>query len=72
MQRMTIDSIRNFSSRSPSPRRPRRSPPRNTNNDVHRENPVPSSVLGVFGLSQRTTEQDLKGKKQDIGIKIDI
>jgi len=39
-----------FSSRSP--------------NDLHAENPNPSSVLGVFGLSNYTTEKDLKGTKQ--------
>ncbi len=55
------------SSRSPSHQRPRRSPPnassssRRQPSEAHRENPIPSSVLGVFGLSQYTTERDLKG-----------
>jgi transformer-2 protein len=54
------------SSRSPS-HRSRRSPPsassssRRQPNEAHRENPIPSAVLGVFGLSQYTTERDLKG-----------
>ncbi|OZJ03256.1 hypothetical protein BZG36_03515 [Bifiguratus adelaidae] len=53
-------------SRSPSPRRddrdePRssRSPPPHKRSGV-RENPEPSRVLGVFGLSLRTTERDLE------------
>ena len=62
-----------FSSRSTSRQRSRRSPPHASNssrrppppppptNEIHRENPIPSSVLGVFGLSQYTTERDLKG-----------
>ena len=58
-----------FSSRSPSHHRSRRSPgsprggagPSRPGGDVHRENPVPSPVLGVFGLSQYTTERNLKG-----------
>lgn len=58
-----------FSSRSTSRQRSRRSPPIASGgsrrppptNEIHRENPIPSSVLGVFGLSQYTTERDLKG-----------
>ena len=56
------------SSGSPSHHRSRRSPPPSASNanrspgtEIHRENPIPSSVLGVFGLSQYTTERDLKG-----------
>ena len=54
-----------FSSRSPPNHRPKRtSPPgRRAPNEVHRENPIPSPVLGVFGLSQHTVERDLKGKQ---------
>jgi transformer-2 protein len=58
-------------SRSPSHNRTRRSPPsasgggggggRRQPNEAHRENPIPSACLGVFGLSQYTTERDLKG-----------
>ena len=53
-------------SRSPSPYRSKRGPPspkpgRRQQNEPHRENPIPSSVLGVFGLSQYTTERDLRG-----------
>ena len=66
-----------FSSRSPSPRRSKRSSPRRGTNEVHRENPIPSAVLGVFGLSQYTTESDLKdlfhkfGRIKDVQIVID-
>jgi hypothetical protein len=50
------------SSRSPSHRTKRSSPDgRRPPNEVHRENPIPSACLGVFGLSQYTTERDLKG-----------
>jgi transformer-2 protein len=55
------------SSRSPSHHRTKRSSPSGSNsrrpppNEVHRENPIPSACLGVFGLSQYTTERDLKG-----------
>jgi len=77
---------RSPSSRSPSPprrysRSPRtkRSSPngRRPPNEVHRENPIPSAVLGVFGLSQYTTESDLKnlfhkfGRIKDVQIVID-
>ena len=58
-----------FSSRSTSRHRSRRSPPSASggsrrpppSNEIHRENPIPSACLGVFGLSQYTTERDLKG-----------
>lgn len=58
-----------FSSRSTSRHRSRRTPPSASSsnrrpppsNEIHRENPIPSSCLGVFGLSQHTTERDLKG-----------
>jgi hypothetical protein len=52
------------SSGSPSHHRPKRSSPssrRPPPGEVHRENPIPSACLGVFGLSQYTTERDLKG-----------
>lgn len=52
---------RNRSRRSPSPKGGRR-----PQNEVHRENPIPSSVLGVFGLSQHTGERDLKGNYSSI------
>jgi transformer-2 protein len=70
-------------SRSPSHHRSRRSPPsassstRRQPNEAHRENPIPSAVLGVFGLSQYTTERDLKdlfhkfGRIKDVQIVID-
>jgi len=70
-------------SRSPSHQRSRRSPPsassnnRRPPNEVHRENPIASAVLGVFGLSQYTTERDLKdlfhkfGRTKDIQIVMD-
>ena len=56
--------MRHFSSRSPSNHRSKRSPPngRRAPNEVHRENPIPSPCLGVFGLSQHTGERELKGK----------
>ncbi len=61
-----MDSILFFflnSSRSPSNHRTKRNSPngRRPPSEVHRENPIPSAVLGVFGLSQYTTERDLKG-----------
>jgi len=81
---------RSPSSRSPSPRRYSRSPSshnrtkrsspnggRRPPNEVHRENPIPSSVLGVFGLSQYTTERDVKdlfykfGRIKDVQVVID-
>jgi hypothetical protein len=69
INRLNIVKISIFflnSSRSPSHHRPRRSPAsasssRRQPNEAHRENPIPSAVLGVFGLSQYTTERDLKG-----------
>lgn len=56
------------SSPSPSHYRSKRSPPaaRSPPNEVHRENPIPSACLGVFGLSQHTTERDLKGKCNEL------
>lgn len=59
-----MESMRDFSSPSPPNHRSKRSPPngRRAPNEVHRENPIPSSVLGVFGLSQHTGERELKGK----------
>ena len=51
----------NSRSRSP-PRRRSRSPPRYRParpTIAEKENPEPSAVLGVFGLSLRTTERDL-------------
>lgn len=58
------------SSRSPSNHRSKRSSPgaggRRPANDAHRENPIPSAVLGVFGLSQYTNERDLKGIPFDL------
>lgn len=32
---------------------------------MHRENPIPSACLGVFGLSQYTNERDLKGLRAE-------
>ncbi|CAF0741904.1 unnamed protein product [Rotaria sordida] len=78
-------------SRSPSPRRYSRSPSRHRSrrsptspkggrrqpNEVHRENPIASAVLGVFGLSQYTVERDLKdlfhkfGRIKDVQVVID-
>jgi hypothetical protein len=58
-----LELSRIFSSHSPSHHRPKRSSPngRRAPNEVHRENPIPSACLGVFGLSQHTGERDLKG-----------
>ncbi|CAF2638800.1 unnamed protein product [Rotaria sp. Silwood2] len=66
-------------SRSPSPPRAKRSSPngRRPPSEVHRENPIPSACLGVFGLSQYTTERDLKdlfhkfGRVKDVQVVID-
>ncbi|UJR09740.1 hypothetical protein I4U23_013969 [Adineta vaga] len=77
-------------SRSPSNHRSKRSSPggggggggsgsggRRPPNEVHRENPVPSACLGVFGLSQHTGERDLKdlfhkfGRIKDVQVVID-
>jgi len=78
---------RSPASRSPSPKRYSRSPSHRSKrnspngrrgpNEVHRENPIPSSVLGVFGLSQHTVERDLKdlfhkfGRIKDVQVVID-
>ncbi|CAF3923802.1 unnamed protein product [Rotaria magnacalcarata] len=71
-KRSSRSPSRNRSRRSPSPKGGRRPP-----NEVHRENPIPSAVLGVFGLSQYTTERDLKdlfhkfGRVKDVQVVID-
>ena len=61
--RATTSVFFDNSSRSPSNNRSKRSSPggRRPPAEVHRENPIPSACLGVFGLSQYTTERDIKG-----------
>ncbi len=50
-----MPSRRRSRSRSRSPRRDHR-----RGSDHKRENPEPTNVLGVFGLSLRTREEDLE------------
>eukprot|EP00808_Paulinella_micropora_P031635 g394.t1 len=46
--------------RSRSPPSPRRRPRRSRSRSSGRDHPPPSEVLGVFGLAQRTSEDDLR------------
>lgn len=56
------DDNRRHHRRSPASSRNRRSRSndRDSKDDTERLNPTPSKVLGVFGLSSRTEESDLK------------